>query len=513
MSEPRAPSFRFTDLPAELVVSIILLAQTAWHKEQFSAQAPYAGVKRYEVSRPPSASSAVLPCCDGLRWDFSRPTCILSSSDLPAGLPSPAHSASQVCRWLRGILLEENSAIWRLDNTLYPSIAQRSGETRTILHGQTILGYGALSLVAVDVCICVLRGLSSFYSSLQWVKLRLPWSGDRSLVHELQQFLYNNRGRANSPLRHFDLEALDPKPLQVGRRGNWHVTAVESEELQASRFSGTDIFYYSKTLNSLCLHHRPDSDIVFFGVSLSTGLSACAATIEFLTIDIGGRVGADIEGSVAFPKLRHFRLCTDPGFAPLLLRWMILPYALDLHLEVIESWRKSFVTKHAGIYELPFWPSEHAPPLLFLFRQPQDFVQSLAQPHRTTTIQPNLEAHYPVAADDPAEMLWRRSTSVIGLDVRIDPSTKSREPAAARFPELVGVTFAESVDELRPVLEDPVARDWERSRDLEGKTAARRSLTFRDGQFSERERARDFNSQCPKALYDTLRYVLAAVPG
>ncbi|VDB85615.1 unnamed protein product [Peniophora sp. CBMAI 1063] len=513
MSEPPAPSFRFTDLPAELVVSIILFAQTAWHKEQFSAQAPYAGVKRYEVPRPPSTSSAVPPCCRGVTWDFSRPTCIRSSG-LPLRLPSPAHSASQVCRWLRGILLEENSAIWRLDNTLYPSIAKRSGETRSISNGRTALEYGTRSLVAVDVCTCILRSLRSFYCSLERVKLRLPWSGDGTLASELQQFVRDTRSHADSRLRHIDIEALDADPLHVEDGPRRRMVAIHMVGLLTCRESGGNIIFFSGVMTSLSVHQGPDVDVVF-GTALSVALSACASTLEFLTIDIAAGFVAEIQGNLTFPRLRYFRLCTHPTFGAILLGWMVLPYSLDLHLEPVDSWRACFTEKHEGVYEVPFWPSRHAPVGYFNnnSKWPTNFARSLAQPHRTASIHSPAAPTYAFDAGDPAKALWWRSTLVMGLDVRIDPSTKSREPAAARFPELVSMTFAESVDELRPVLEDPVARDWERSGDLEGKTAARRSLTFRDGQFFERKRARDFNSQYPKALYDTLRYVLAAVPG
>ncbi|VDC05510.1 unnamed protein product [Peniophora sp. CBMAI 1063] len=238
-----------------------------------------------------------------------------------------------------------------------------------------------------------------------------------------------------------------------------------------------------------------------------------SVTIEFLTIDIAGGVAAELEDSVAFPKLHHFRLCMDSGFATLLLCWMVLPYALDLHLEPVEFWRKSFTKKHPGIYEVPFWPSTYAPPVHLLWRRPQDFAQSLYQPHCTSTIEHPGAAPHPVDVGDPAELLWQRSIAVMGLDVRLDPAIKADEPVAARFPEVVAITLAESVEALVPVARDPVGRDWQGSRELEGKIAARRSLTFRDGQFTAWRRERDFNTQYPKALYDTLRYVLSAVPG
>ncbi|VDB84693.1 unnamed protein product [Peniophora sp. CBMAI 1063] len=516
MSDLAPPILRFDKLPAELISSIIYFAQIAWHNEHFAAQAPYVGVKRYQVSEPASVSAppSISPCCNGTRWDSSRPICIRSDSGkaLPPHLPSPAHSASLVSRKLRDALIDE-SRIWKLDNTLYPAIANLSGEHRTTSSGRQVIQYGARSLIALDVCICVLAGISPFYSSLERVKLRLPWLGDGSLLSELRQFLRDVRGRADSPLRYFDLEALVENAFRVAARGHWRVTAIESENLRSSRFSGGNLFYYSRTLQSLYLHQGPNSNVVFFGSSLSIALSACSVTIEFLTIDIAGGVAAELEDSVAFPKLRHFRLCMDSGFATLLLCWMVLPYALDLHLELVEFWRKSFTTKHPGVYEVPFWPSMYAPPVHLLWRRPQDFAQSLYQPHCTSTIAHPGAAPHPAHVGDPAESLWQRSIAVMGLDVRLDPSIKANEPVAARFPELVSISLAESVEALVPVARDPVGRDWQGSQELEGKIAARRSLTFRDGQFTARRRERDFNNQYPKALYDTLRYVLNAVPG
>ncbi|VDB90257.1 unnamed protein product [Peniophora sp. CBMAI 1063] len=250
-----------------------------------------------------------------------------------------------------------------------------------------------------------------------------------------------------------------------------------------------------------------------FGSSLSLGLIACASTIEYLTIDIAGGFLADIEGTITFLKLRYFRLCTDPLFGALLLGRLVLPYALDLHLEQVESWRARFTAKHPGIYEVPFWPSEYAPEYFDCeWRRPQTFAQDLAQPHRTRMIHCAHPADHPASPGDPAEPLWHSSTRVMGLDVRIDPNTAPSSPAAARFPELISVTLAASVDELRPVLEDPVGRDAAGSLELSDKLSARRSLTFRDNQLHGPDRERDFNSQYPKALYDAVQYVLGLVP-
>ncbi|VDB96109.1 unnamed protein product [Peniophora sp. CBMAI 1063] len=164
------------------------------------------------------------------------------------------------------------------------------------------------------------------------------------------------------------------------------------------------------------------------------------------------------------------------------------------------------------IYTVPFWPSVLAPPVVGLYTKAQDYAQVLAHPHRTPFLQFNADAHYPVDAGDPAEELWRRSTVVMGLDVRIDPNTKAGEPAASRFPELVSISLAESVEELRPILQDPVGRNAGGSRELDNKVAARRSIAFRDGQFFAQDRERSFNSQYSKALYDTLRYTLRPTP-
>ncbi|VDB91408.1 unnamed protein product [Peniophora sp. CBMAI 1063] len=513
MSEVAPPLLRFDRLPAELIALIIYYAQVAWRDEHFAAQAPYAGVKRYEVSQSPTSPSDIPSCCNGARWDFSRPTCIRSESGkgLPPSLPSPAHTITLVSRRLRGVL-EGNSKIWQLDNTLYPGIARRTGEHRTAFRGRTIIVYGSRNLIALDVCACLLRGLHSFYSRLVSVKLRLPWSGDQRLATELRQFLRDNRGRANSPLLSFDLEALDPDPLHVQNGRRRRMTAFESVNLHVSRFSGGNVYYYSKTLISLYLHQGSGTSVLF-GSSLSIGLSACAATIEYLTIDIDGGFLADIEGSITFLKLRYFRLCTERLFGALLLGRLVLPYALDLHLEQVESWREWFTAKHPGIYEVPFWPSEHAPACFESdWSRPEVFSQDLAEPHRTGMHHSALPPNHTAGTGDPAELLWRRSTAVMGLDVRIDPNTGPSGPAAARFPELVNVTVAETLEQLRPVLMDPVGRDACRSLELGDKLAARRSLTFRDNQLFQQDRERDFNSQYPKALYDTLQYVLALLP-
>ncbi|VDB90258.1 unnamed protein product [Peniophora sp. CBMAI 1063] len=513
MSAVAQPLLRSDKLPAELISLIIYYAQIAWHNEHFAAQAPYTGVKRYRLvsetgsqSVPPSIS----PCCNGMHWDYGRPICIRSDSGkaLPPHLPSPAHSASLVSRKLRDALLDE-SRIWKLDNTLYPAIAKLSGEHRTTSSGRQVIQYGSRSLIALDVCTCFLLSVRAFYTSLERVKLRLPWSGDGTLGSELQQFLRDTRGGADSCLRHVDVEALDADPLHIEEDLRRRMTAIESTGLLTSRAS-CKLFYYSRTLTSLYLHQGPGASTVF-GASLSTSLTACSGTLEFLTIDIAAGFVAEVQGSVTFPRLRYFRLCTHRICGAGLLRWMVLPYAVDLHLEPVVYWRKSFTAKHPTIYEVPFWPSRYAPEERFEgeWRWIQKFAKTLDQPHRTAAIHSATPDHH-LTFGDPADVLSRRSATVVGLDVRIDPSTKPHEPAAAKFPELVSLTLAESAAELRPVLQDPVGRDWERSQELEGKTAARRSLTFRDGQFSGYDRARDFNSQYPKALYDTLYYVIRA---
>ncbi|VDB84694.1 unnamed protein product [Peniophora sp. CBMAI 1063] len=517
MSALAPPVLRFDKLPAELISLIIYHAQITWHNEHFAVQAPYAEeVNRYEPPPPGSAPSHVLACCNGARSDFSRPTCICSDSGraLPNHLPSPAHSASLVSKKLRGVL-EGNSHIWQLDNTVYPAIARRSGERRTTSRGQTVIEYGSRSLVALDVCACLLRGLRLFYSSLESVKLRLPWSGDRSLGSELRQFLRDIRGGENSPLRSFDMEALDADPFHVRDGVRRRMTALESVNLRRSWFYRGNVYYYSNTLISLCLRQGPGTSMVF-GSALSIGLSACADALEYLTIDIPEGFVADIEDSITFLRLRYFRLCTDPLFGAVLLGRLVLPYALDFHLEQVESWKECFTAKHQGTYQVPFWPSESPDPLDW--RRPPAFAQDLAEPHRTRLIHSSNPAEHQENVADQAEPLWRRSTAVIGLDVHIDPNTEPFEPAAARFPASVSVALAESVDELRPVLRDPVGRDAGGSRELGDKLAARRSLTFRDNEVPSRPRCltrpRDIevNTQYPKALYDTLQYVLSLVP-
>ncbi|VDB99004.1 unnamed protein product [Peniophora sp. CBMAI 1063] len=101
-------------------------------------------------------------------------------------------------------------------------------------------------------------------------------------------------------------------------------------------------------------------------------------------------------------------------------------------------------------------------------------------------------ADHAESASDQAEPLWRRSTAVIGLDVRVNPTTGPFEPAAARFPASVGVALA--------------------GLELDEKLAARRSLTFRDNQVALQNRPPGFNTQYPKALYDTIQYVLGLLP-
>ncbi|VDB91409.1 unnamed protein product [Peniophora sp. CBMAI 1063] len=518
MSEATSPPLIFPKLPVELVSLIISWAQCSWHHEHFSAQAPYADVKRYlvQASQTSSAPSEILPCCNGTRWDFGRPSCIMSG--LPVELPSPAYRAAQVSRRLRAILLDENTAIWELDNVLYKPIAERSMR-KVISDGRvTMIGPGARNLIALDVCTCLLGGLSTFFASLERVKLRLPWSSGHPWESELRDFLYENRGRAGSALRYIDVEALE-SPLRAP--GPRRMYAIESIDLLTSRFSCLPLYYVSKALTSLYLHQNPATVVEFDVLSISTTFGSCAGTLQHLTIDIakGFQVdGGDIEGVYDFPNLRYFRLCTSPISAATVLAAMILPYAIDLHIEPVESWRRYWRGyKHRHLpysYEAPFAKHYTDNREALQGWNPDDFAQSIAQPERTFIIHANpVPTDLSLGLPSPGEAIWQRSSRVMGLDVRIDPCTKPSERAAMRFPELVSVTFAESVDELRPVLQDPVARDWQRSQALDEKTAARRSLTFRDGQYRREDREQDWNPNFPKALYDTLRHVLRFVPG
>ncbi|VDB90256.1 unnamed protein product [Peniophora sp. CBMAI 1063] len=507
MSEVRTASLRFTDLPAELVSLVLYWAQLSWHEEHFSAQAPYiglpyTGLRRYRVPQP---ASTLLPCCNGKQQDFGGCSCIKLPLGLPSALPSPAYRAAQVSKRLRAVLLEDTN-IWQLDNTLYKAVATRS-QPEIASDGRSIVDPGARSLIAVDVCTCVLPGVMPFYSSLVRVKLRVPWSS------EIRQFLQDQAGRGDSPLRYFDLEALDPNTEQVEVGPRHVMQALESTGLLVSRFSRGNIFYISNTLTNLNLENI--DDYMDLDDCLEKGFRAFAGTLEFLTINIRrGFECTQIDSVYDFPRLCYLRLCAHPSSAAVVLAAMVMPHSIDLHFEQSESWRWYCPRRMPNTSHVPFFSAEQIRMRAdFVGWNPEDFAQSLAQPERTAIIHADpIAPDLTVGLPSPGEAMWRRSSRVIGLDVRIDPFLEPHQFASTRFPELVSVTFAESVRELRPVLQDPVGRDWKGSLAVHEKTAARRSITFRDSQDVHHDRLQRSQAMFPEALHDTLRYVLGFVP-
>lgn len=211
--------FRISDLPVELIVEIALWAQVIWREENFPAHDPYAYVKRQHTG----AERVVVrrePCCRAINQSLV-PRCVTLSTLATA--PTPAHSMSQLGRRLRSILIGTSSRVWKLDNTFYRTIAERSGLERlpATPNTSTTVKYGSRTLVATNVCSCFIRGIKPFYSTLTRVKLALPWSApDNNPAGSAEDVIVklNNTG---STLEHFDLEIYQspltpPRPVFRG---------------------------------------------------------------------------------------------------------------------------------------------------------------------------------------------------------------------------------------------------------------------------------------------------------
>ncbi|VDB84684.1 unnamed protein product [Peniophora sp. CBMAI 1063] len=500
----------FMDLVDDAIIEIVLWAQIIWWKDTFAAHAPYSGVSRYGVTEPSSGSpeQQTRPplCCRGTNWEHMRPVCIKDIGNTRYSLQSPARRLIQVNKRLRTLLCADNSAIWKLDNTLHTKVLNPRGgrapstqEGAQVDHGGVGVGDGAL--LAVHVCSCLIPAIAPFFSRLQKVKIALPWCDLGSNRANVEQFITKRRGQNGSRLLHVDVQIYSAHAFRHPSCADWVMIAVKSEGLEVSRFAGGLTFYYSDTLVSLYLYQSYARKVVFRS-TLSRALKACANTLKYLTIDAGGASFESLK-HVHLAHLRYLRLVAPEYAGSDFLRSLSLPDTLDVHLEPVVQWRHLFrsVDQAEATFEIPFeiveLEAEKSDACEF-----SQYAVALAAPSQSRAIFQSMPF-----SPFPPQATWN-SLHAAGLDIRLDPLISPDERVAGYFPEFVGVAFARSAEELQAIIKDPVGRDWQNSEPPDHKSHARRSLVARDGQFLGDERGLAQNSAYPKALYDVARYVI-----
>ncbi|KZV68688.1 hypothetical protein PENSPDRAFT_687035 [Peniophora sp. CONT] len=501
MSENDGVLFPLLRLPVELIMEIAVWAQVIWRQETLIPHGPHSAVKRHAIAPPQTPNRE--RCCRHVDYSL-LPSCWTAS--IPQTVRSPAHCMSQTCRRLRYVLLGPDSRVWRLDNALYKCIAERSGSQRHTAAspaGGAVVEYGTHTLVALQACACLLRGIEPFFGTLHELRVSMAAGGRDGTTSETEAFFISQHDKNLSPLQHFDLEIFTALRSQARPL----IRAVRSPALLNSRVVNTSFFLYSEQLTSLYIHH-PLSRKPRFGTGFWDALRACAAHLEYVTIDAGGGAFTAADPT-ALPNLRYLRLVAPARAFPWLLRPLLLPASVDIHLEPVVDWRTAASVQMAGRRprEVPFAAIEAAADAAQSPYALWRFMCALAAPEQTGVIfQHALPFHL------REESLWQTQEAV-GLDIRLDPSTTAFERACRRFPEIVSISFAQTPAELDAMFSD-AGRDWQRSLSPVGKATTRRSLTVRDAMFKAADRERNFNPHLLTPVYDAMRHVGAiAVAG
>ncbi|VDB94421.1 unnamed protein product [Peniophora sp. CBMAI 1063] len=489
----------FSLIPPEVILEIALYAQDQWHTDVMSPQAPYAGVRRLD-SPLPQGTMREKPCCHNLEYSVV-PECYDDS--LPIDGLSPAHALSLTCRWIRSLVIAFDP-LWQTESVLYRKNAENSGLYHVYppRSRQYTIAYGSRTLVALQACSCLLKGLSAYYPSLQSVKVAIAPAIPGLPGSCAEEFFERHNGALHSKLQHFDLEILQHSRT-VDR---FHVRAVRTTSLLSSRAIKSSLVFFSPRLTSLYLFY-PLSLRPRLGPRFFVALVACGEKLQYLTIDAGSAV-VHAMNHVALPELRYFRLVAPIREGAFLLSHLRLPAQVDIHLEPVVEWRATAPTHDDDVApptlrsEVPFHllddEAETGNRRGALWR----YANALATPDKTWVLFQDLHA----SALPATENLWDTLTT-IALDVRLDPSASASERECARFPEVVGVSYTRSVPEMHTLLSNP-GFDWKSSPPPNGKTTVRRSLTVRDGVYDAVVRDSFYRPQFLKPVYECTNFVL-----
>ncbi|VDB98985.1 unnamed protein product [Peniophora sp. CBMAI 1063] len=437
MSEP-VDVFPILALPVELILEIKIWAQYIWVNDQFT---PSSGTPTRRQAAGPSeimirqdeccsrVNPAVLPSC--VKTAFSR------------HVLSPAHCLSQTCHFLLDVVRGGDSRTWESDNALLHFKADDAGIAR---HSSIKnVAYQSQTLIASPTCTCPLNRIRAFYDSLKDVKLSLPWA---TPTHPYNNDVFTRNHIVTSPLERFDLEYLDPP--RAADIPSPSMRFVRSNSVTFSRTIHAPFFYSSTAMTSLCIRYTIAEPS--FGQSFWSGLALCSESLEYLTLDAPSTMYIGGENFIQLRRLRYIRLVSPAAECAWLLQALQLPADVDIHLEPVYDWRWAaeqavnvlLDSGHAWPLEVPFTAMEDAADADTDLRPHGHwrFMAALAAPDQTSSI-----FHTPPLIHIRPENLSDKMR-VVALDVRLDPSTNSAERACSRFPEIVGVAFASTLQEL-----------------------------------------------------------------
>ncbi|VDB96129.1 unnamed protein product [Peniophora sp. CBMAI 1063] len=491
-------TFPLLHLPVELIVEIAVWGQYIWINDMFS---PSSGAPHRRLAV--GLGETVIrdeDCCTHVGHAV-LPSCITES--FAQSVLLPAHCLRRTCTRVREALSVAEVRLGTADNAMLNFKADDAGAARR--YSRDGVSYESRTLIASPSCTCLLRGIRNFYDTLHDVKLSLPWA-TRSQPHNEDLFMRNHS--ANSPLQRFDLEYYEPSRSTTVPM--FSIRAVRSLSATVSRTVNAAFFYTSPSLTALCICHVM-SQSPTLGLSFWRGLALCAASLEYLTLDIPSAACVGGENFIHLPHLRYLRLVAPAADASWLLQALQLPPDLDIHLEPVYDWRAAAErvvsvmvdSGHVRPMEIPFAAMEEAADVGANVH-PHGywrFMTALTAPDQTSSI-----FHQPPLLHVLDENL-NHAAQVAGLDIRLDPSTSPAERACIRFPEIVALYLADTLDEFLDGCAD-VEPDWRKSEPPGMKQKARRSLVFRDSLFSTAARENVFQPRFVKPVYDAAAYLM-----
>ncbi|VDB91415.1 unnamed protein product [Peniophora sp. CBMAI 1063] len=494
-------------LPVELWTEVAILAQLIWHHGASSSHHdPHAAVERLQISSESSVPRAE-PCCELVPRRRLPYCCRVHTSQVER---SPAHCLIQTNHFFRDLIFKRLPWLWEFDNVLFKKIAGYSGREHIPRdnpeEGHMVL-YGARSLIVTRACTCLLRVMRPLYDVLKVVKIAMPWDAPLIPNSRAETFFLNNPAVAPSPLEHFDLELFDSPRAPVGII----VRCITRENLSTFRGVNVAFCFSSNQLTSMYISF-PHSRRARFGASFTNGLVMCASRLEYLTLDAGNGeiVGARV---LRLPKLRFLRVVLPITVCAKLLSRMDLPAQLDIHLEPVVQWRSQAARRVKKFFKSPHQceaplaeldaeadslDTHHLPCALWRF------ACALAAPDQTRSIFQDIADF-----DIRQENLWD-TLQTASFEIRQDPSHQGCEREPLRFPELVGVVFTNSVEDMR-VLQERPGLDWRRSSKPGEKHVARRSFVVRDGVSSAQDRNALYRATYVKPFYDVIAYVTSVI--
>ncbi|VDB90246.1 unnamed protein product [Peniophora sp. CBMAI 1063] len=496
--------FPLLELPPETILEIAMWGQELWLLDCVFAYGPGGPFKRLVVDTPLNPDRQE-ECCRNVE-ERVLPTCISADSLVPQ---SPVHSLACACRSLRD-LLQSSQGAWKQDNLFFKSVVAKV-TVRQLSPSPTNLvepsiAYGSRTLIASPSCACIIPNMLSFFRSLVSLKLAVPWHRP-SLPHsDNEHFFLANHDEDACLLQRFDLEIYESTQAPIQSI----IHCLYTDTMLSCRIVRASFFYTSPCLTSLFIY-IPMNRMPAFENAFWDGLMTCSSSLEYLTLDVGGAIFIGGDTFITLPKLLYLKLVAGARECPRFLQALNLPSLIDMHLEPVVDWRAGAwarIRRHMlddepvpihvdfQAIESPDF-GDQGP------RQVWRFLCALAAPDQTEGIF-HIPSHFNFRQTN-----WQTTVNVVGLDVRLDPSTRVTERACARFPELIALDFGTTV---RDVEMQFLARDHPKPPYLPSPLpSGRRTLTFRDGVLAHATREHYFDARLVTPLYDTLSYIMRVV--